>query len=191
MSSSFLRWIIIIIISVSVLLFHLHCRNAPEKATPVYASLDPENGYTGMQACRECHGSIYETFIETGMGKSIDLASMSKSAAAFDHKPVYDEHHDFWYRPFWERDSLKIMEYRIEGHDTVHKRVETVTYIIGSGQHTNSHLMNTGGYINQMPVTFYTQKEKWDLPPGFEDGGNSRFGRLIGLECMTCHNSYP
>ncbi len=191
MSSSFLRWIIILVIGASVLLFHLHCRNAPEAAPPVYASLNPDNGYTGMQTCKECHGSIYETFIETGMGKSIDVASMSKSAASFDHKPVYDNHLDFWYRPFWEGDSLKIMEYRIEGHDTVHKRVETVTYIIGSGQHTNSHLMNTGGYINQMPMTFYTQKGKWDLPPGFENGGNSRFGRLIGLECMTCHNSYP
>jgi tetratricopeptide (TPR) repeat protein len=40
-------------------------------------------------------------------------------------------------------------------------------------------------------MTFYTQKKKWDLPPGFEDGNNTRFNRIIGLECMSCHNGYP
>lgn len=29
------------------------------------------------------------------------------------------------------------------------------------------------------------------MPPGFEDGNNTRFSRIIGLECMSCHNSYP
>lgn len=33
--------------------------------------------------------------------------------------------------------------------------------------------------------------KKWDLPPGFEEGSNSRFNRIIGLECMSCHNGYP
>jgi hypothetical protein len=42
-----------------------------------------------------------------------------------------------------------------------------------------------------MPMTFYTQKKQWDLPPGFENGFNTRFNRKIGLECMSCHNSYP
>jgi len=145
-----------------------------------------------MNTCRQCHASIYETFIQTGMGKSIEKASRQKSAAAFgDEHKIYDSHFDFWYQPYWENDSLKIMEFRLSGKDTIHKRTETVSYIVGSGQHTNSHMMNTNGYLNQMPMTFYTQKGHWDLPPGFENGGNSRFNRMIGLECMTCHNSYP
>ena len=147
---------------------------------------------SGMETCRECHSSIYDSFIQTGMGKSFDKASAHKSSGDFSkHKPVYDKFHDFYYLPFWDKDSLRIMEYRLEGKDTIHKRIETVSYIVGSGQHTNSHIMNTFGYLNQMPMTFYTQKGVWDLPPGFENGGNTRFNRLIGLECMSCHNSYP
>jgi tetratricopeptide (TPR) repeat protein len=42
-----------------------------------------------------------------------------------------------------------------------------------------------------MPMTYYSQKQKWDLPPGFENGVNTRFTRKIGLECMSCHNGYP
>ncbi|MBL0340489.1 MAG: tetratricopeptide repeat protein [Bacteroidetes bacterium] len=163
-----------------------------ENISEKYASLDSTVGYVGMQTCKECHSSIYETFIQTGMGKSFDVASQTKSAAKFgNHQLVYDKNLDFYYQPFWDRDSLRIMEFRMEGMDTVYKRIETVSYIVGSGHHTNSHIMNTEGYLNQMPMTFYTQKGQWDLPPGFENGGNSRFSRLIGLECMSCHNSYP
>jgi tetratricopeptide (TPR) repeat protein len=66
-----------------------------------------------------------------------------------------------------------------------------VNFIIGSGQHTNSHLHLVNGYLSQMPMTYYTQKKHWDLPPGFEAGVNTRFSRKIGLECMSCHNGYP
>lgn len=125
------------------------------------------------------------------MGKSFDLATKQKSAGDYHTSVVYDKIGDFHYKAFWDKDSLKFLEYRLDGKDTIYKRLETVNYIIGSGQHTNSHIQSVNGYLNQMPMTFYTQKKQWDLPPGFEDGHNSRFMRKIGLECMSCHNSYP
>jgi hypothetical protein len=51
----------------------------------------------------------------------------------------------------------------LAGKDTVHQRFEKVSYIVGSGQHTNSHIININGYLHQAPITFYTQKGKWDL----------------------------
>ena len=32
---------------------------------------------------------------------------------------------------------------------------------------------------------------KRQLPPGYENGFNNRFNRLIELECMSCHNAFP
>ncbi len=193
MTAARARWILMITMMLLVVLVNFNCHTEKKQAAiPTYASLSNDVSYVGMNSCRECHQSIYDSFIQTGMGKSFDVASKSKSSAAFgSHHLIYDKHLDFYYYPYWENDSMRIMEYRMEGKDTVHKRIETVSYIIGSGQHTNSHMMNTSGYVNQMPMTFYTQKGHWDLPPGFENGGNSRFSRLIGLECMSCHNSYP
>src|SRR5690606_33173902 len=46
-------------------------------------------------------------------------------------------------------------------------------------------------YLFQAPITFYTQKGKWDMAPGFENGASSRFSRVIETECVTCHNAYP
>ena len=148
--------------------------------------------YVGMSQCKLCHQEIYNSFLQTGMGKSFEPASKNKSAAKIDkHAVIYDKFSDFSYLPFWLKDSMKIMEFRLKGKDTIFKRIENVDYIIGSGQHTNSHLSNTNGYLHQMPMTYYTQKGKWDLPPGFENGHNTRFSRKIGLECMSCHNSFP
>lgn len=148
--------------------------------------------YVGMAQCKLCHQDIYNSFKETGMGKSFEHANKQKSVAKFSqHTVIYDKFSDFYYHPFWDGDSMKIMEFRLKGKDTIYKRVEMVDYIVGSGQHTNSHMSFTNGYLTQMPMTFYTQMGKWDLPPGFENGYNTRFSRKIGLECMTCHNSYP
>jgi len=148
--------------------------------------------YVGMGQCKLCHQGIYDSFIQTGMGQSFDHASKQKSSAKFDaHTVIYDKYSDFYYHPFWDGDSLKIMEFRLQGKDTIYKRIERVDYIVGSGQHTNSHIQSVNGYLNQMPMTFYTQKGQWDLPPGFEGGFNTRFSRKIGLECMSCHNTLP
>lgn len=125
------------------------------------------------------------------MGSSFDTASAEKTAADFKTASVYDKYKDLHYSATKHEDLLRIHEYRLEGKDTVHKRIEQINYIIGSGQHTNSHLYSVNGFIYQMPMTFYTQKQKWDLPPGFENGVNTRFSRKIGIECMSCHNAFP
>jgi predicted CXXCH cytochrome family protein len=125
------------------------------------------------------------------MGMSFNLATKKKSAGDFNHSKIHDQNNDYNYQAFWSNDSLFIKEFRLNKVDTSFTRTEQVNYIIGSGQHTNSHIQKINGYLNQMPMTFYTQKKKWDLPPGFENGMNTRFSRKIGIECMSCHNAYP
>ena len=162
-----------------------------KKDTLLYLNHSDSAKFVGMNTCKLCHQSIYNSFIKTGMGKSLDVASKQKSSADFSNATIYDKFSNMHYNAFWQNDSLYFKEYRLEKKDTVHSRVEKVNFIIGSGQHTNSHLQIVNGYINQMPMTFYTQKKHWDLPPGFENGFNTHFTRKIGLECMSCHNGYP
>ena len=126
------------------------------------------------------------------MGQSFDRASKEKSSADFNgHEPVYDSSSNYYYYPYWANDTMYIREFRLSGTDTIHSRTERVDFIIGSGQHTNSHMVDRNGYLYQAPVTFYTQNGLWDLAPGFENGQNSRFGRVIKMECLTCHNAIP
>ncbi|GAB4208935.1 MAG: hypothetical protein Fur0023_20870 [Bacteroidia bacterium] len=138
-----------------------------------------------------CHQNIYTTFIHTGMGKSLRSAVKSNSSANFSNAHIYDSYSNFHYSALLKNDSLYIKEYRLDKQDTIFLMIKKIDYIIGSGHHTNSHLYNINGYVYQAPMTFYTQNKIWDLPPGFENGHNTRFFRKIGLECMTCHNAYP
>ena len=147
--------------------------------------------YVGKQTCMLCHQDIYKHFVQTGMGKSWKYATKQLSSAHFDHSYVYDKYNDFHYTAFLKNDSIYIKEYRLDKTDTIFMMVKKINFIVGSGQHTNSHLYSINGYLYQAPMTFYTQKKIWDLPPGFEDGHNTRFFRKIGLECITCHNAYP
>ncbi|MBA3706732.1 MAG: hypothetical protein H0W84_12775, partial [Bacteroidetes bacterium] len=194
-----------------VLLMMMYCNNIDQPitnnkqpATNTYLNHSDTAYYVGMSQCKLCHQGIYNSFIETGMGKSFEHSSKQKSSAKFDeHAIIYDKYSDFYYHPYWDGDSMKMMEFRLKGKsarmdevicsggDTIFKRIENIDFIVGSGQHTNSHITNTNGYLHQMPMTFYTQKGEWHLPPGFENGFNTRFSRKIGLECMSCHNSFP
>ncbi|MCB9246287.1 MAG: hypothetical protein H6606_07625 [Flavobacteriales bacterium] len=166
-------------------------KQSGELAT-VYLNHGDSAHYVGIDMCGKCHADKLGTFLHTGMGMSFDTASRVKSSAHFGQGSlVYDSTLDYFYRPFWRDDQLFIEEFRLIARDTIHKRTERIDYIVGSGQHTNSHLMFRGGYLYQAPITFYTQKGTWDLAPGFESGNNSRFTRIIDSECMGCHNAMP
>lgn len=157
-----------------------------------YLNLYDSAGYVGKEVCGSCHAGIYSSFMQTGMGRSFGPANIIHSRADWDGQHVvYDSLNDLHYLPFRIDSSLFLREFRLQGGDTVHNRVEQISYVVGSGQHTNSHLISIGGYLYQMPATYYTQKGYWDLPPGFERGNNARFGRAILSECISCHNAYP
>ncbi len=167
-----------------------------------YLNLQDSVNYVGMATCRSCHDNVHKTFSQTGMGRSFHYATPEKSDAIFDkHALVYDTLNDFYYFPYFSKNkndtALYVMEFRLskgllseENGDTVHKRIEKINYIVGSGQHTNSHIIDINGYIYQAPITWYTQEKKWDLAPGFREN-NSRFDRWLTDECITCHNHFP
>ncbi|HYV94929.1 MAG TPA: tetratricopeptide repeat protein [Chitinophagales bacterium] len=190
------RKIAVAILFSALVFFLSYCHQSSQKKTVPetheYKNLSDTARYVGMQTCRTCHANVYATFIHTGMGESWDHARKEKSSAKFDtHAYVYDTFKNFWYHPFWKDDSLYIKEFRLEGTDTVYRRTEKISYIVGSGQHTNSHIWMENGFLYQAPLTFYTQKQIWDLPPGFDDGMNTRWNRTVSAECMNCHNMYP
>ena len=168
------------------------CKSGETTTGPgTYLNLQDSVAYVGMKTCRSCHDNIYQTFSQTGMGRSFDFASQQKSDAEFGpHALVYNEKSNFYYFPYFENDGLYVLEFRLENGDTVHQRREKINYIIGSGQHTNSHIISENGYIYQAPVTWYAQEKKWDMAPGFADD-NPRFSRFLTDECITCHNQYP
>lgn len=184
--------IFILLLFVFVGIFLTQCNLGKNKKDLEFRNITEDAHYVGMAQCRSCHNDVYQSFMQTGMGLSFDTASKQKSKAFFnEHALVYDSANQLYYKPYWENEVFKVMEFKMQGSDTIHKRLETVDYIIGSGHHTNSHMYQVNGFLYQIPITFYVQQQKWDLAPGFENGANTRFNRSIKEECMTCHNGLP
>jgi len=188
---------IIIYIQLSfILILTYHCSDPVAEYNTIeqagYLNHNDTVKYLGIEACKECHFHNYQSYLSTGMGLSFDSATKSKSAAVIGPDSIlYDSRNNLHYKPYWDGDVLKLEEYRHSGTDKTHSRTQVVDYIVGSGQHTNSHIYVVNGYAHQIPFTFYTQNQKFDFPPGFGGGHNSRFSRKIGLECLSCHNSFP
>lgn len=165
-----------------------YCNNPKiEPLESPYLNHSDTVAYVGIETCKQCHYDIYESYIETGMGKSFSLATKENSHLSLEKTTfIVDTFNNFSYYPYWKNDTL-FLEEKYKNFS----REEVVDYIIGSGHHTNSHLWSENGYVHQMPFTYYTQDSILDFPPGFENDFNSRFSRSIGLECMSCHNALP
>ncbi|GBL35126.1 hypothetical protein EMGBS15_07210 [Filimonas sp.] len=56
-----------------------------EEKNPFQNAVPGKATYVGMETCRSCHSTIYDTYIQTGMGQSWGLANKAKSAA--DYSP--------------------------------------------------------------------------------------------------------
>ncbi|MDE2997057.1 MAG: tetratricopeptide repeat protein [Bacteroidota bacterium] len=168
-------------------------RTEPASYGPSYVGWTDEAEYVGIEACQSCHALQYDDFIRSQMGRSWRHARLDQSDASWDAvEPLYSEYDDFWYQPYTQDGNLYVKEYRLEGRDTTHVRIEQIDFIVGSGQHTNSHIYEENGYLYQIPVTWYAQDAKWGLAPKFQKTGNNyRFGRVITDECMACHNGQP
>ena len=174
-----------------VTFFIFSCQRGEVSNYKEYLNHNDTVKYVGMNECKICHLEIYNSFTQTGMGKSLSPAVKINSSLANKPNLIYDTIKNLFYQPVWINDSLWIKEFRIYKKDTVHILEKKVNYIIGSGHHTNSHLFEVNGFLHQMPYTYYTQDSISDLPPGYENGNNTRFTREINMECMTCHNAYP
>lgn len=164
-------------------------------ADPAKPALDATNtvdiDYVGDEACASCHGGLYDAYHQTGMGKSVTRFDEATAPEQFGETSVRDARSGYEYQAFVRGDTLFQREYRVdESGNVVYEQEYPAEWVIGSGHATRSYLMNVNGYITQMPLTWYVDRQKWDMSPGYEQT-NQRFSRPINLECMACHNAAP
>lgn len=183
----------VLLISVSAFLALLvfSCGEKPEeKAEMTPADSLIRSAWISPMECRHCHEAVVDSFLKTGKGRSIFPAATAPPLEDWTVAPVYDRFRDFYYLPRKLKEGdYRILEFRLEEKDTVHKLELPIDFFIGSGNQTRSYLVNRNGFLFEMPLTWYRQKGIWDLSPGYEKGQNQRFSRAVSTECMACHAS--
>ena len=156
-----------------------------------FENLAADVAYVGNKECVYCHREISQSFLRTGMGRSFYRPGAQPDIEDYtDNNHVYDRQNNLHYEMIAAADGYYQVEYR-ENDQAVrtHELRRKVDYVVGSGNNNRTYLASENGYINEMPITWYSEKEIWDLSPGY-NRFNMRFNRPVVAECMHCHNSY-
>ncbi len=108
-----------------------------------------------------------------------------------ENNQVYDHRRDLHYEMISRDGQFLQREYRLDEYGAlIHELVRQASYVVGSGEHVRSYVADSGGYLTQLPISWYSDEKKWGLSPGYETF-NHRFDRPIGPGCIACHNDYP
>jgi len=168
-------------------------RNVRDHASHVlYRNSAPGVAYVGSAKCAPCHQDIYASFQKTSMGHSMspadspaELARVPSPVTIFDHKS------NLYFNVFRQGASLFQSEYKLGSNGKEEFRhTEKLAYVIGSGLVGYTYLVQRGHNFFEAPLSFYSQRESWDLSPGFELQ-NSGFSRPIVSLCIACHSGQP
>ena len=62
-------------------------------------------------------------------------------------------------------------------------------YFVGSNSAGRSYIHERDGYLFELPVTWYAQRQTWDASPGYEKDSEIRLTRPVEITCLLCHSS--
>jgi len=140
--------------------------------------------YVGSQACVECHSDEHETYSRTP--HSLALADIELDAEPLDAE-FQHESSGRVYRNYRQDGQLRHREsIRTSDGQQLVLGDYPVRYVIGSGNHSRSYLVEIDGFLVESPLTWYASRKEWSLSPGY-DKTHFGFSRPASLECVGCH----
>jgi len=155
-----------------------------------FGNTDGTIDYVGDEACESCHEEEFAGFREHGMAHSFYKVTLATNLHG-TRTPIHDAETGYEYVVFRGRDGWYQQEsLRAADGTAMHTLRRRMDYAMGSGHAARTFMSSFNGRLFELPLTWYTQKKKWDFSPGYKVH-NGRFDRLIGDRCMACHNSYP
>jgi len=148
-------------------------------------SVDSFGDYVGSQACRRCHAKQYESYSQTTHSKSfreshklVDPADGRYAHTASSR--TYESYHDG--ETLRHREKLISRE-----NETIAVTDIPMKYVVGSGEHAQSYLYESDGFLFQSPMTWYAEVDRWKMSPGYERADHKSFTRVVTEDCLFCH----
>src|SRR5262245_3389544 len=158
----------------------------PAYSASRYLNTGPDTTYTGSTAGAECHRRNHQSYLLTAHSRA--LADLDPTAeppdATFRH-----EASGRTYRVYRTGNEFRHEEVVRASDGTEVARIDLpVRYRIGSGNFCRSYLIEVDGFLHESPITWYAQKKKWDVSPGYDSPQHWSFERPIRVGCLHCHS---
>ena len=158
----------------------------PPTSETGFLNTGPDAHYIGVSACAGCHPDKHQSYLLTAHSQA--LADLDPSAeppdGAFEHRPSGRS-----YRVYRQDGQLRHEEVLRTPDGKEMARIDLpMRYRIGSGSFTRTYLVEIDGFLHQSPITWYAQKNKWAMSPGYDQEQHPGFERSAGVVCLVCHS---
>ena len=168
----------------------------PPPSPTALSAAEPRHaeGYVGQQACRACHKEIYDSYQTIGMARSFFRPSLENVIEDYEENNSFFHEKSGFYYTMLERDGRFYQRRHAKNKkgEPVYSYEEEITYVLGSGDHARSYFHHhSNGVITKLPVTWYTEEQRWGMSPGYDVEDHLDFTRPIPQGCFFCHTSYP
>jgi predicted CXXCH cytochrome family protein len=144
-----------------------------------------EATYVGMAACTECHSEQARTYAQTAHSLALaDVEAAREPADAVFYHGVSGR----TYTVYRHGEQLRHREAVVdEAGDEIAASDYPVRYLIGSGRHTRSYLVEIDGFLCESPLTWYASRGSWGVSPGYDGPNPPGFERAAEATCLFCH----
>ena len=154
-----------------------------------FRNVHPDVGYVGDSACAACHDTIAKSYHQHPMGRS---AEWVRPGATVDH--AAGAHRSFdtsGYRLSVVRNGDRVWHHvgLADGLADGPTYSVAADLAVGSGSRGRSYLTIDRGAAWQSPVSWYGDRGRWDLSPGFDVAKEIR--RPVVPRCLGCHTDRP
>lgn len=152
----------------------------------------PSDAFLGSRVCAECHEEIAQLYASNPMAHS--TARVSEAAPVEDVTNAEflippSTHGNLRVRYYVEQAADGVYHHEtafVPGGEDVYDQRVPVHFEVGSGKRGRSYITNRDGLLFMSPISWYSEKGRWDLSPGYSTN-NQHFERRIRDGCLTCH----
>lgn len=185
------------VIAVSVGMFH-HDTESPVEQVNAVPPLPPvaptrfrnavgDVPYVGSERCAGCHSQQHDSYLLTAHSRSLQKVDLDDEPpdGQFDHKPSGRS-----YRVLRKDGQIRHQEFiRTSLGEEITLSDFDVKYLMGSGRHTRSYVIETDGFLVESPITWYESRAEWGMSPGegYNVAQHWAFERPIDERCVFCH----
>jgi hypothetical protein len=152
-----------------------------------FQNIHPGVRYVGDARCAECHQKKAQTYHQHPMGRSLLPIAAVASRQRYD-APHHNPFEALGRRFEVERQGDCVWHWqgtRDGARNPAAQRKLEVHYVIGSGARGHSYLTNHDGFLFQTPISWYSQKQIWDVSPGYRESFLPE--RPVSGACLFCH----
>lgn len=143
-------------------------------------------GFVGADACKECHESRHESFVQTAHHRTSAAANPGSISGSFE--PGHNE---------MKTGSYGVSFQMIEREDRLFQRVSyfgwqcdvPMDIVSGSSKLGQSYLYWHGDALFQTSVSYVTSVDAWTNSPGYPDG-DATYSRPVTARCLECHTTW-